>query len=107
MQVFLSNPRGWAASPGDPAQDEAFRTACAQDRMPVFVHAPYLVNLGSPTQTTRERSVDAVRHALRRGRRIGAEGVVVHTGSAVEAGHRDRSMTYVRELLMPVLDELD
>jgi len=104
VQVFLSNPRGWAASPGDPAQDEAFRSGCADARMAVFVHAPYLVNLGSPTARTRDRSVEAVRHALARGRRIGAQGVVVHTGSAVDAANRDVSMRQVRELLLPVLD---
>ena len=106
VQVFLSNPRGWAASPGDPAQDEAFRAGCAEARMPVFVHAPYLVNLGSPTATTAERSVEAVRHALARGRRIGARGVVVHTGSAVDAAHREAAMQQVRSLLLPVLDSL-
>lgn len=105
VQVFLSNPRGWAASPGDPAQDAAFRSACEQAHLPVFVHAPYLVNLASPTATTRERSVDALRHALDRAARIGARAVVVHAGSAVEPGTRERALRQVRELLLPLLAE--
>ncbi len=106
VQLFVSNPRGWAGSPGDPAKDEQFRAACAAAKLPVFVHAPYLVNFGSPTEATRERSADSVRRALRRGRRIGARAVVVHAGSAVDAAHRDLSLKHLRELLLPILDDI-
>jgi deoxyribonuclease IV len=73
----------------------------------VFVHAPYLCNFASPTETTRERTAAAVRHSLVRGARIGATGVVVHAGSAVDAGHRDVALKVMRELVLPLLDELD
>jgi deoxyribonuclease IV len=106
VQVFVSNPRGWAQSAGDAAIDERFRDRCADRRMPVFVHAPYLVNFGSPTEATRLRSVESVRHSLRRGARIGASGVVVHAGSAVDAGHHERALAGLRELVLPLLDEL-
>lgn len=70
------------------------------------MHAPYLINFGSHTEATAERSVESMRHSLRRGRAIGALGVVVHTGSAT--GGRDRSVALkqVREYLLPLLDEL-
>lgn len=106
VQVFVSNPRGWAPSPGDPRQDEAFAGLCAERGLPAFVHAPYLVNFGSPTETTLRRSVDAVRHALRRAAEIGARGVVVHTGSAVAGAHRDVALAQLREHLLPLLDEV-
>ena len=106
MQVFVSNPRGWAASPGDPLQDEAFCDGCAESSLRVFIHAPYLVNLGSPTPATLTKSVDALRHSVRRGRAIRAEGVVFHAGSAVAGAHRDDAMRSVRERLLPILDEL-
>ena len=74
----------------------------------VFIHAPYLVNLGSPTAATYERSVASVAHNLKRAAEIGAEGVVVHTGSYVDPGDdRDRydaAMRQVREGLLPLLD---
>jgi deoxyribonuclease-4 len=107
VQVFVSNPRGWAPSPGDPAKDEQVRSGCADARIPVFVHAPYLVNFGSPTEATREKSAESVRHSLRRGQRIGARGVVVHAGSAVDLAHRDHALKHLRELLLPILDGLD
>jgi deoxyribonuclease IV len=106
FQVFAGNPRGWAASAGDPGVDAAFRTACRQAGRRVFVHTPYLVNLGSPTRTTYERSVAAIAHNLRRAADIGAEGVVVHTGSCVAEGGVDTAMSQVREGLLPVLDAL-
>ena len=82
VQVFVANPRGWATPPGNPAEDERFRTECAAGSIPAYVHAPYLINFGSHTEATAEKSVESLRHSLRRGREIGALGVVVHTGSA-------------------------
>src|SRR4051795_6609323 len=107
MQVFVSNPRGWAPSAGEPATDESFRASCADRRMPVFVHAPYLCNFGSPTEATRDKTAAAVQHSLQRGRRIGARSVVVHAGSAVDGGVRDVAVKTMRESLLPLLDDLD
>lgn len=105
-QVFLGNPRGWVATAGDPAADAAFRHAAEQRSMPVLVHAPYLVNLGSPTTGTYQRSKACVAHTVQRAHDVGAAGVVVHTGSCVAEGSRDSAMKRVREALLPLLDGL-
>jgi deoxyribonuclease-4 len=105
VQVFVSNPRGWAPAAGTPDVDAAFREACAADGRVVYVHAPYLVNLGSPTALTAERSVASLRHAVARGAAIGATGVVFHAGSAGAPGRRAASLAQTRSLLLPVLDE--
>lgn len=107
VQVFVSNPRGWAPSDGDPAQDERFRATCRAGKIPVYVHAPYLVNFGSPTEATRRRSVVAVTHALRRGAELGARGVIVHAGSAVAGAHREQALGQLRADLLPILDAAD
>jgi deoxyribonuclease-4 len=107
LQVFVGNPRGWALAAGDPAVDATFRETCAAEGIRVFVHAPYLVNLGSPTAATYERSVASVAHNLHRAARLGAEGVVVHTGSCVDDGSYDAALRRVREGLLPVLDGLE
>ncbi|MFE7133930.1 deoxyribonuclease IV [Streptomyces sp. NPDC057638] len=106
LQVFVANPRGWATPPGSPAQDEAFRTGCAEAGLPAYVHAPYLINFGSHSEETARRSVESMRHSLRRGREIGARGVVVHTGSATGGRSRETALAQVRELVLPLLDEL-
>ncbi|WP_326556726.1 deoxyribonuclease IV [Micromonospora sp. NBC_01796] len=103
-QVYVGNSRGWALPPGDPAQDAAFREGCEQRGVPVYIHASLLVNLGSPTQATVEKSIATLAHALHRGAAIGAAGVVFHSGSAVDADYYDTAMTQVRESLLPLLD---
>jgi len=106
LQVFTGNPRGWAPSSGDPAQDAAFRALCEDEGVPAFVHAPYLVNLGSPSAATYEKSVASVAHNLARTHAIGARGLVVHTGSCVDDGTYDAALRQVREGLLPLLDTL-
>jgi len=103
VQVFVTNPRGWAPTPGDPAQDAAFRAA-VEDGLPAFVHASYLVNFGSPDRDIVRRSADSVRHTLQRAAEIGARGVVVHTGSAVQPARYDAAMASTRTSLLPLLD---
>jgi deoxyribonuclease-4 len=126
IQVFVSNPRGWAAGPGDAAQDALLR----ESGVPVFVHATYMINLGSGNQEVAEKSAAAVAHALARGAEIGARGVVVHTGSAAgwapaDAGGpagsgartakdstaggstaRERALRQIGEAALPLLDKL-
>ena len=73
---------------------------------------PYLVNLGSPTPATYERSAAVVAHNLKRAADIGAEGVVVHTGSFVStdgdpAEQFAAALRQVREALLPVLDAIE
>ncbi|HET6626882.1 MAG TPA: deoxyribonuclease IV [Nocardioidaceae bacterium] len=106
MQIFAGNPRGWANSAGKPEQDRAFRDACHEAGIRVFIHAPYLVNLGSPTAATYDRSVASVAHNLKRAVEIGAEGVVVHTGSCVTDGSTAQAMRQVRDGLLPILDAI-
>ncbi|MFG1999952.1 deoxyribonuclease IV [Spirillospora sp. NPDC048911] len=101
VQVFVSNPRGWAQATGKSDEDAKMR----ESDLPVFVHAPYLVNFGSPSPETLEKSVSSVRHSLQRGAAIGARGVVVHTGSAVSQPFDD-AMRQLREHVLPLLDEL-
>lgn len=107
VQVFVANPRGWATPPGSPREDAAFREACEERNIPAYVHAPYLINFGSHTEATVERSVESLRHSLRRARAIGALGVVVHTGSATGGRDRAVALKQVRAHLLPLLDELE
>ncbi len=108
IQVFVSNPRSWALPAGGAAPDrqaDAVRDLLAGAARPVFVHTPYLINVGSADPGIRERSVASMLYSLRRGGAIGARGVVVHTGSAA-GGDRDKSLRYARDCLLAALDSL-
>ncbi|WP_418059439.1 deoxyribonuclease IV [Pimelobacter simplex] len=115
IQVFCGNPRGWTLSAGDPAVDRRFRDRTAEAGLRVVIHTPYLVNPGSPTPATYEKSLAVIAHNLRRAVEIGAEGVVVHTGSYVDpAGDPDgatarhtAALARIREGLLPLLDTVE
>lgn len=51
---------------------------------PVFIHAPYLINLASPKPQLRGMSRQALERQLAWSDRIGAVGIVVHVGSGDE-----------------------
>ena len=101
VQVFLSSPRAWAPWTADPEGDAAFAEECG---IPVFVHAPYLINFGSPSEETLRRSQDALEFSLRRGAVIGARGVVVHAGSAVHGNRRAAALAQLRTSVLRALD---
>ena len=86
-QVFLTNPRGWAAPALNPALVTAFQAAAARhDQAPIVVHATYLINMASPRPDIFEKSVTLLRATLERAAIYGASSVVFHVGSATGAG---------------------
>jgi deoxyribonuclease-4 len=106
VQVFVGNPRGWKLTAGDPTQDALFVEGCGERGIPSFIHTPYLVNVGSPTEATVELSIAAIAHNLARGAQLGCRGVVVHAGSAVGEDRYDAALRQLHERLLPVLDGL-
>jgi len=104
LQVYVSNSRGWALPPGDPKQDMLFRDGIGEREVPAYIHASLLVNLGSPTGLTVEKSIAVLAHALDRGKAIGATAVVFHAGSSVDEAHDDKAFHQLREALLPLLD---
>ncbi|MFD2092198.1 deoxyribonuclease IV [Blastococcus deserti] len=104
VQVFVGNPRGWRLTAGDPRQDALFVEGCAERGVPSFIHTPFLVNVGSPTEATVEQSISSIAHNLARGAELGCRGVVVHAGSAVGEDRYEAALRQLRERLLPVLD---
>nr|ANY58096.1 Endonuclease [uncultured bacterium] len=104
VQVFVGNPRGWKLTDGDPEQDALFVEGCAERAVPSFIHTPFLVNVGSPTEATVEQSIATIAHNLARGARLGCAGVVVHAGSAVGADRYEAALRQLHERLLPLLD---
>ena len=106
IQVFASNPRGWAMPEANQAADEEFRSKAEALDILTYVHAPFLINLGSPTVGTYENSVASTAYSLKRGADIGALGVVIHTGSAVDVNNVGNAWKQIHEGMMPVLNAL-
>ena len=106
IQVFASNPRGWAMPEPDAKADAAFREKASALDIETYIHSPFLVNLGSPNPSTYENSLKATAYALRRGRDIGALGVVVHTGSAVDESFVESAWRQITKGMLPILESL-
>ena len=83
MQIFNQSPRMWRPTAWKPDDIEAFRNLMADGPIKsVVIHAVYLINLASREDEVRAKSLNSMMHALRVGEAIGADGVVVHPGSA-------------------------
>lgn len=100
VQLFSSNPRGWALSPptDDAAIGEAFRDAGIH---PIVLHTPYLINIASRDPTVYARSVASLVHAAHRARRMDAF-VVVHAGRD-RTGPRAETLTRAAAALLTAI----
>ena len=75
VQVFLSNPQSWK-KPVPRADAEQLKAS----GIPVYVHSPYLVNIGSPNNRVRIPSRKILAETVQAAAAIGAAGVIVHGG---------------------------
>lgn len=82
LQIFVSAPQTWRATKHTDADIEKFRQAHAESGLgEVWIHNIYLANLATETDEQLEKSVGSVINAMQIAERIGAAGVVLHTGS--------------------------
>ncbi len=81
VQLFVSNPQGWAEPAPRPDTEAFARGAREMGLDPVVVHAKYLINLASKEHEHRERSTKVLAAELVAAAALGAGIVVVHSGS--------------------------
>jgi deoxyribonuclease IV len=84
VQIFLSDPQGWK-KPLPRADGEELR----RSSLPVYVHAPYLINVCSPRNNVRYGSRKILQQTCEAASEISAAAVIVHAGHAedsIEAG---------------------
>lgn len=87
MQIFTRNQNRWDSKPLDPGQVLAWHAAAAETGIaPVFSHASYLINLGSPDLALWEKSIAAMVDELQRAEALGLLGVVLHPGAHMGQG---------------------
>ena len=90
-QLFLSSPQQWA--PPRSRGDETQLKVASATHLPLVVHAPYLINLASPSAKVRDSSVLLLQATLDAASSIGAHGVVVHAGQAGAHSSFDDGLT--------------
>jgi deoxyribonuclease-4 len=85
LQIFTRNQKRWVNPPLEAAEATAFREAAGHLRY-VCAHAGYLINLASPDEAARERSLDALLDELGRAEQLGCDCLVLHPGSPKKDG---------------------
>lgn len=81
VQIFVGNPRSYSAK-----LDSQFKQAndvkkyVNANKLYVYIHAPYAINLASDNDCEHNLSVLSLIEQLKLGNAIGAQGVIVHVG---------------------------
>ncbi len=82
LQIFSASPRTWKSSPVKPEDAAKMRSEMqANDVGPLVIHASYLINLCSQTETVRGNSMLGFRGEVERALALGARYLVLHPGS--------------------------
>ena len=84
VQIFLSDPQSWKKPPPR-ADAEKLRAS----KVPIYVHAPYLINVCSPKNNIRYGSRKILQQTCEAAAEVGAAAVIVHPGHSedgIEAG---------------------
>lgn len=82
MQIFSSNPRAWRHSALEEKDVLEFKSRRQNAHIsPLVIHAPYLVNLASPSQEIFQKSIILMRDSLGKAEILEADYVVFHIGS--------------------------
>jgi deoxyribonuclease-4 len=102
-QLFISSPRAWAGPRISEEEGEDFRRRWSESGLgPLFVHAPYLVNIASPNREFVAKSLELLSRTIEGCDAIGADGFVVHAGSGgpgERAEALERAAATLREVL--------
>jgi deoxyribonuclease-4 len=106
FQIFSSSPRMWRAPKPDPEQCKRMRALRTEyDVGPLVIHASYLVNVCSQTETFRRNSIVAFRGEMERALALGAEYLVLHPGSW-KGLTRDEGLKLAAESIESAIDGL-
>jgi deoxyribonuclease-4 len=83
LQMFVGPPQSWRKPPPR-ADAEELRAA----QIPIYVHAPYLINVASPNNRVRIPSRKILADTMEAAEAIDAAAVIVHAGHAEDGVHR-------------------
>ncbi len=104
MQIFSSNPRKWQTNSLEEEVALKFRKRRQETHIsPLAVHAPYLVNLASPSHEIFQKSIAVMNDALEKAKVLEAEYVVFHVGNHSGTG-QSAGLLRIAEALSPLLD---
>lgn len=110
FSLFTRNQRQWKAKPYEATTVEAFHAAMKEEGYSgdhAMPHASYLVNLGSPSEETREKSIEALADELSRTVQLGLRWLNFHPGTSKGELDEDSTLRRIAAAADRVLDTVD
>jgi deoxyribonuclease-4 len=105
IQIFNQSPRTWKPGSYSDEQLAAYREAIEGSGVDsVLIHAVYLLNPASEDPEIRAKTLASLTTSLRVGDALGADGVVLHPGSALK-GEVGPAITRAGEVIREALAE--
>ncbi len=106
IQIFGSSPRQWTVNQPTPESIKSFKEAWKKSQIKtVYLHAPYLINLASPEESSRVKSIQCLADHFKIAHDIGAQGIIFHIGSGKEMP-KDEALTEVVKCMKEVLKKV-
>ena len=106
MQIFVTNPRGWAMSPISRESEAAFRERGRSTGIVAVAHMPYLPNIASSNKESFSKSVESLIENAQRCRSLGIGYLVAHMGSHLDHG-KEKGMENVAAAVSTALEKSD
>jgi len=99
IQIFTKSSRQWAAQPYSKEEIQSFKQNQKESGIAtVIAHDSYLLNLGSPDEALRKRSIHGFIDEMERCETLSIPYLIAHPGAHVGAGEEEGIKTIARSL---------
>ena len=105
MQIFVTNPRGWALSHMDKQSCSAFREKARATGIVPIAHMPYLPNIASSNPESLSKSAKSLMENMERCNSLGIGCLVTHMGSHLGEG-KEEGLSKVVDSVNTALDRV-
>lgn len=108
--LFLKNQKVWSAPDIKDESAENFKLNLEKfgfNREMILPHAGYLINMASPDQSAREKSLTLLKDEIRRARKIGINKLNIHPGAYIEGDRKDGLKRSAKMLDLALEEEKD
>lgn len=107
--LFTRNPRSWNSAPLTEENITHFGTAISETEIAlrhILPHVSYLVNIGSPKDETRKKSILALTDDLQRASKIGVLGTNFHPGAHLKTISIERCIELIAAAINSILSHV-
>lgn len=108
--LFVKNQKQWFVKPFDEGVVDNFNKELKNvgiEKKYILPHGSYLLNLGSPSQESREKSLKSLIHELKRCKELGISYLNIHPGSHLGKISEDECLSHIAQGIDKAYKEVD